>query len=272
MSSGGKGNSKARTDSTQNTTNTQETTNNVDNRVFNQTENNSFSDSRQFLNVDDRQQNTTTINALDGGAISDAFSFAKSALAGLFNSQSASGSSIIGGAFDLGGNSVSGANKVASDAVKANRDALDSAFGFGSNALAGAFGSNADALTGAFKFGTSAMDNLAEVTKNSYEGALSFGTNALDTVRSLNSSSLDLLGALASGAVDNSRTLARDAIDSNNAATKAAINGFQSLATQNSASSDDRLQKVVQYALVAIAAIMILPRLFSGSSKGAAFA
>jgi len=99
--------------------------------------------------------------------------------------------------------------------------------------------------------------------------ALGLGAKSLDSIAKVNADSLTLLGGLVSGAIDNSKTMARDAILAGSNTVSSAIAGFKSLAEQNSASSDDRVQKVAIYALVAFAAVMILPKLVKGGGKGA---
>lgn len=115
------------------------------------------------------------------------------------------------------------------------------------NIAAGAYGLGSQALTGALNFGRTSVDSIAKV----------------------NADSLSLLGGLVSGAIDNSRTITRDSLAASKDSVQQAISGFQSLATQNSQSSDDRVQKVALYALAAIAAVFILPALFNGKGKGA---
>lgn len=97
--------------------------------------------------------------------------------------------------------------------------------------------------------------------------ALGLGGKSLDAISQVNADSLSLLGGLVSGAIDNSRTMARDAIQAGSNTVSSAIAGFKSLAEQNSASSDDRVQKVAIYALLALAAAFVLPSLFKGGGK-----
>jgi len=97
--------------------------------------------------------------------------------------------------------------------------------------------------------------------------ALGLGAKSLDAISAVNADSLTLLGGLVSGAIDNSRTMARDAIQAGSNTVSSAIAGFKSLAEQNSASSDDRVQKVALYAFLALAAVFVLPPLFKGGGK-----
>jgi hypothetical protein len=99
----------------------------------------------------------------------------------------------------------------------------------------------------AFSFAGAGLDNAQAANA----GALSFGRSALDNVARVNADSLSLLGGLITGAIDSSRTLARDAIE-----------GFGSLATRNSASTDDRVTKLAGFALAAVAAAFILPAIW----------
>ena len=110
-----------------------------------------------------------------------------------------------------------------------------------------------------------------EAAKNIAAGAYGLGSQALNlsgsslqTVAKVNSDSLGLLAGLVSGAIDNSKTLTRDALASNKESVQQAISGFSTLAKQNSASSDDRVQTVALYAFAALAAVFVLPALFRG--------
>jgi len=114
---------------------------------------------------------------------------------------------------------------------------------------AGALKTAGDIASGAYALGTS---------------ALGLSGSALQTVAKANTDSLGLLAGLVSGAIDNSKTLTRDALDASAKSVSQAITGFSTLAAQNSQSSDDRVQKVALYALLAVAAVMVLPALFKG--------
>jgi hypothetical protein len=124
----------------------------------------------------------------------------------------------------------------------------------------GAIKAASDIAGGAFGLAGAGLDNARAAAA----GSINFAGTAIGQLADANANSLDVLKGLVSGAFDSSKTLARDVIAANKEATATAISGFGSLAQQNSQSSDDRVQKVALYALVAVAAVFILPAIFKG--------
>jgi hypothetical protein len=98
--------------------------------------------------------------------------------------------------------------------------------------------------------------------------ANSYG-QSLTVLERVNADSLDLLGALANNAIDASKTIARDSASSSASFVEQAIAGFGELAQQTSESGDDKIARVVGFALAAIAAVIVLPAVFKGGGRAA---
>ena len=96
--------------------------------------------------------------------------------------------------------------------------------------------------------------------------ANSYG-QSLTVLERVNSDSLELLAGLASDSIDASKTLARDAAESSASFLDQAIAGFGELATQTSESGDDKMARVIGFALAAVAAVVVLPALFRSGGK-----
>lgn len=92
--------------------------------------------------------------------------------------------------------------------------------------------------------------------------------SALTAFQKVNADSISMLSALATKSIDASQTLARDSADSSSGFLRDAISGFSTLAKQTSEGSDDKIARVVGFALAAVAAVVVLPALFKSGGKG----
>ncbi|MGH9483754.1 MAG: hypothetical protein ACRD1F_01750 [Terriglobales bacterium] len=119
---------------------------------------------------------------------------------------------------------IAAGTQVAGEAIGANSDVSRAAISLGSAALA----------SGA-QIANAGLDN-AEAAQQS---ALTFGNNALDTVQSIISQTQSQQEQLVGDA----------------------LAGYQSIAQQNSASNSTQIQKVALYAIAALVAILVLPKL-----------
>jgi hypothetical protein len=71
---------------------------------------------------------------------------------------------------------------------------------------------------------------------------------------------IDAISDAGAGVLDWASNLFDNALTQQSKLADQNLSGLQTLAMQTSASSDDRLQKVVIYALFAVAAIFVLPK------------
>lgn len=130
-----------------------------------------------------------------------------------------------------------------------------------SGAIDAARGIAGDALTTVQRTNANSIDLLRELVGSSNDAQ----GRALDTVARVNSDSLDLLGGLVSESIDASRTLARDSADANSRTVADALSGFSTLAQRSAESTDDKMSRVIGYALAAVVAALVLPSLFKGA-------
>jgi hypothetical protein len=114
---------------------------------------------------------------------------------------------------------------------------------------------------------TRALEENSEVARASIGAGRDLAGSAFDTARDINDDSLKLLGGLVDKSIDASKTYARDSAEGFKGALTTALGGYEKLAVQNSASSDDRVTKVAGLALLAVAAVLILPALFKGGGR-----
>jgi hypothetical protein len=105
-----------------------------------------------------------------------------------------------------------------------------------------------------------ALDSLLGVT--------GFASDSLSTLERVNADSLDMLGALATQSIDASRTLARDSAESTSGFLQQAVSGFGALAKASSEGESDKITRVVGFALLAVAVVVIGPAIFRGGGKG----
>lgn len=143
-------------------------------------------------------------------------------------------------------------------ALDLGRDSLDTAANFAGRAgdQAGAVASQSlansrDALRDSLDFGDAVLQRFAE-----------FGDTALASYEGISSDALNRVTESSRGAFDFARDLFGAANDATSRLAADNLSGLTSLAQQTSASSDDRVTKIALYALVAVAAVFILPRIF----------
>lgn len=139
-----------------------------------------------------------------------------------------------------------GADSLRTGADLAGRG-LDNAFDFGRSTVTDAFAFGGDALnygrdvtTDAFAFGTRSLDSVT-----------AFADEALQTNAGVSRDALDFASEVGGGVLDFARNLVGDT-----------VSGLQSLSMQTSQSSDDRVAKIALYAFVAVAAVLVLPKMF----------
>lgn len=118
---------------------------------------------------------------------------------------------------------------------------LDNAFAFGSDTVAGAFNFGRDVASDGFSFGTRSLDTVAD-----------FADSSLSVNAGLARDSLDFARDVGGGVLDFAKGLVGDT-----------VSGLQSLSMQTSSTSDDRVAKIATYAFIAVAALVVLPKLFS---------
>lgn len=171
--------------------------------------------------------------------------------------------------FDLSGDgallvSGAGANITTTDhgAISAATDISRAALDIGRSA----FQSGADvAIAG--------LDNALSLADASSERVARFASDALDANSALASetlasqsglagSAIDAVSDATSGVLDFAAGLFGDALGAQKQLTDQNLTGLTALAKQTSASADDRVQNVALYAFIAVAAILILPRIF----------
>jgi hypothetical protein len=99
-------------------------------------------------------------------------------------------------------------------------------------------------------------------------GGLSLAGDALSSFERVNADSLELLGGLVDKSIDASRTLARDAAESTSGFLQQAVSGFGALAKSSSEGDADKITRVVGFALLAVAVVVIGPALLRGGVKG----
>ena len=116
----------------------------------------------------------------------------------------------------------------------------------GAQVAGAAITANSDVSKAAINLGASAIQSGIDVANHgldnaeaAYQSGLTFGTNALDTVQAIISQTQSQQEQLVGQA----------------------LAGYQSIAAQNSASNSSQLQKVALYAIAALVAILVLPKL-----------
>lgn len=117
---------------------------------------------------------------------------------------------------------------------------LDNAFDFGRSTVMDAFDFGGKTASDAFAFGTRSLDSVT-----------AFADEALQTNAGVSRDALDFASEVGGGVLDFARGLVGDT-----------VSGLQSLSMQTSQSSDDRVAKIALYAFVAVAAVLVLPKMF----------
>lgn len=143
-------------------------------------------------------------------------------------------------AFDFGG-----------DAFLFGRDAMSGSYGFGADAL-GTVDRSVDALL------STSRDASASSAQSLVEG-YDFGRSALNYASDQASDALKAVGDANFNVLDFAKSLFDQVTGANQTLTQSNLTGLTGLAKQTSASADDRVTKVAGYALLAIAAAMVLP-------------
>ncbi len=92
--------------------------------------------------------------------------------------------------------------------------------------------------------------------------------DSLSALERINADSLTLLGGLVDKSIDASRTLARDSAESTQGFLQQAVSGFGALAKASSEGDADKITRVVGFALLAVAVVVIGPALLRGGKGG----
>lgn len=114
---------------------------------------------------------------------------------------------------------------------------LDAAFDFGRSTVGSAFDFGSDA----FAFGTRSLDSVT-----------GFADSALQSNVGVSRDALDFASEVGGGVLDFAKGLVGDT-----------VKGLQDLSMQTSSTSDDRVAKIAMYAFAAVAAAVVLPKIFS---------
>jgi hypothetical protein len=226
----GKGNSKANTNSTSSTTNSQETTNFVDNSVR-------TSDENALLALSD----------VSRAAFDAANEMADSVVGGAYGALT----DISSDSLDLGREALGTAERVSTASLDNARLAYGTSLDFAADVAGGAAAGLDAASERVTRFATDALDSYGSLADNAFASNENVTTRALDA----------LTGA-AEGVFDFARSLFGDSIAANRDLTDQNVAGLTALATQNSATSEDRISKVVIYAIIGVVVILVAPRIF----------
>jgi len=115
----------------------------------------------------------------------------------------------------------------------------------------------------------SADQSAARVAQFAYDALdanSSLAKATLDSQSDVAGRALNAVSDAGSKVLDFAAQLFEDATSAQSNLTDQNLQGLTTLAKQTSASADDRVQKVALYAFVAIAAVLVLPRLFKGGA------
>lgn len=126
----------------------------------------------------------------------------------------------------------------------------------------------ADQSGGSFNFNEiSGGVSLSLSDQGAIDAGRELGLAGIDVVKRVNADSLAILAGLANNSIDASKTIARDSAESNAGFLQQALSGFGALAKQNSQSADDRLTKIVGFALLAVVVAVVGPAIFKGGGR-----
>lgn len=231
---GSKGSSQSKTDSTSTTTNIQTTTNNVDNSV-------TTSDENALLALTD----------VSSRAFDTARDIAESVTGGAFNALTDIGTDAVNLSRDALGTAERSTTASLDNALLAYGKSLD----FSADVVGGAFEGLDRSGERVERFATTALESNTGLANDAFASNLDVTTRALDAVADAGAGLLDFAESLFSTSVAANERL-----------TDQNVAGLTALATQNSATSEDRISKIVIYAIVAIAAAWILPKIIRGGS------
>lgn len=164
---------------------------------------------------------------------------------------------------------VAASTEISRDAIDLGRRTVEAGYDFGRDTLDSSFNFGADVVRDGFDFGSNALDFGRDSLDTVGRGV----DSAIDAVTRSNSDSLDFgrdsLDAVTTGFGDSLATIA-DFAESSGAGVlnfaeglfNKSVGGLNDLAMQTSASTDDRVAKVASMAFLAVAAIMVLPKVF----------
>jgi hypothetical protein len=135
---------------------------------------------------------------------------------------------------------IQAAGELGYEALRMGNDALRTGADLAGRGLDNAFDFGRSTVSDAFTFGTRSLDSVT-----------AFADEALATNAGVSRDALDFASEVGGGVLDFARNLVGDT-----------VSGLQSLSMQTSQSSDDRVAKIALYAFVAVAAVLVLPKMF----------
>lgn len=109
--------------------------------------------------------------------------------------------------------------------------------------------------------------SISETDQGAIAAGRELGVAGITAVQRANADSLSILAGLANNSIDASKTVARDSAQNNAAFLQQALAGFGSLAKQTSEGADDKIVRVVGFALLAVAVAVVGPALFKSGGK-----
>lgn len=135
-----------------------------------------------------------------------------------------------------------------------------------SNSLTDARSSSSSTSTSIANSGNTTLSDAGAIAagRDVGLGGLGLAGDALTTLQRVNADSLELLGGLVDKSIDASKTLARDSAEQSKGFLQQAVAGFGSLAKSSSEGDADKITRVVGFALLAVAVVVIGPALFRG--------
>ncbi len=180
-----------------------------------------------------------TINATDGGALNAALDISREAA-------------------DLGRSAIELGNGVANAGLENAQSAYTGALDFGADIAKNGFDAWEGATDRVARFATDSLDANSSLAREVIQSQGANANRALDTVADSTAGVLDF----ASGLFGQAIKAQTDLTDTNLAGVTGLAKQVSQSATQ---STNDAISKVATYALIAVAAIFVLPAIFKGA-------
>jgi hypothetical protein len=162
---------------------------------------------------------------------------------------------------------IQAATDISHDAINLGRDAVsagtDVAFAGLDHAQAayqGGLNFASDIVTSALDTTGQSADRVARFATDALDSQSTFASEALASQTDTSTKAINALMDAGAGVLDFASSLFNDSLKAQSALADQNLAGLTTLATQNSASSDDRLQKVVIYIIVAAALVFLVPK------------
>jgi hypothetical protein len=154
---------------------------------------------------------------------------------------------------------VSMAGELGTQAIDLGRRSVDNVVDFAGRGVDSIVGATRDVNRDSLDFAGQALDTVADFADSGRRDSLDFATGALDKSFNFAGQSLEAATQFATDAGGSVLDFARDMVGNT-------VSGFKELTMQTSASTDDRVAKVALYAFAAVAASVVLPKLFAKAS------